>query len=415
MGSYDPTPPRTSLEDAHEATETQDGRREVKYPFAFKSLDWDDYHRYRPRYPDSMLKQWLSYHRQHGGEFHCAHDIGAGKSSSTPPFPPRLLSLSPLCSLPTNLALSLSLPGPGTLASRLAPLFTHMIVSDAGAANLSAAKASLAASSPTTKFTFLHTPAEQAHARLSPNSVDFVSVGMAFHYFDAPGAVRAIATMLKPGGTLAAATYGFRLRFPGRPALSRLWFAAVSAASLRLLRGGALFPAAVRGLAAAMAGLDFVELPEEWFEEGVVRVLVNAGSDEDDDDGEGEGSNNNNKKKKKKKSSGGGSSSSSPLAFVEEDETCWAPSVRRVGKRDVCVAMRDGGWRREADCAWLRGFLASCQMGFDERTWEMSEWRALEAGVRAAAAGPGGRGGGMVVVEWPVAMILATRNARPVV
>lgn len=79
MGSYDPIPPHTALEDAHEASTTYDGRREVRYPFAFKNLDWDDYHRYRPRYPDSMLKQWLSYHRRHGGEFYCAHDIGAGK------------------------------------------------------------------------------------------------------------------------------------------------------------------------------------------------------------------------------------------------------------------------------------------------------------------------------------------------
>lgn len=81
MGSYDPMPSRTALEDAHESSEAQDGRREVKYPFAFKNLDWDDYHRYRPRYPDSMLKQWLSYHRRHGGDFDCAHDVGAGKLS----------------------------------------------------------------------------------------------------------------------------------------------------------------------------------------------------------------------------------------------------------------------------------------------------------------------------------------------
>lgn len=80
MGSYDPTPPCTALEEAHEACETRDGKREVKYPFAFKNLDWDEYHRYRPRYPDSMLKIWLHYHRDHGnGTFQCAHDIGAGK------------------------------------------------------------------------------------------------------------------------------------------------------------------------------------------------------------------------------------------------------------------------------------------------------------------------------------------------
>lgn len=263
-----------------------------------------------------------------------------------------------------------------------------MIVSDAGAANIRSAKANLASAS-TTKFTFLHTPAEQAHATLTPASVDFVSVGMAFHYFDAPTAIRSIATMLKPGGTFVAATYGFRLRFPGRPALDALWFTVASAESLRLIREGALFPAAVRGLAAAMAGLDFVEVPEKWFEPGAVRVLVNSTAEDEDE-------------QMRMDVNGNG-----PLAFVEEDP-CWEPSVRRVGRSDVCQTMRDAGWRREADCAWLRGFLASSQMGFGERTWEMPEWRMLEEIVSSAE-------GGKVTVEWPVAMIMATRNGRPVV
>lgn len=266
-----------------------------------------------------------------------------------------------------------------------------MIVSDAGAANIRSAKANLASY----KFTFLHTPAEQAHATLAPGSVDFVSVGMAFHYFNASAAMRSIATMLKPGGTFAAATYGFRLRFPGRPALDELWLAAASEESLRLIREGALFPAAVRGMAAAMAGLDFVEVPEAWFEAGATRVLVNGtaeGDEEDEDDHE--------QKQRTAHSPG-------PLAFVQED-ACWTPSVRRVGRADVCTRMRDVGWRREADCQWLRGFLASCRMGFGERTWELPAWRALEAAVRSAE-------GGRVMVEWPVAMLLATRNENPVV
>lgn len=202
--------------------------------------------------------------------------------------------------------------------------------------------------------------------------------------------------MLKPGGTFVAATYGFRLRFPGRPALEKLWYSVASAESLRLIREGALFPAAVRGLAAAMAGLDFVEVPEKWFEPGVVRVLVNGTA-------EGEGEEEDEEKENKEMYVNG----NGPLAFVEED-ACWEPSVRRVGRSDVYQRTRDAGWRREADCAWLRGFLASSQMGFGERTWEMPEWRELEEIVSSAE-------GGQVTVEWPVAMIMATRNGRPVV
>lgn len=269
--------------------------------------------------------------------------------------------------------------GPGTVAIRLAPRFSHLIVSDAGQANITSAKRNLASPSPGgTKCTFIHSPAEAVHAAVAPASVDFVSVGMAFHYFDAPRAIRSIAAMLKPGGTLAAVTYGFNLRFPGRPRLDKLWRAAASRESLRLLRAGALFPAAVRGLACAMAGLDAVPLPPELFESGAQRILINV-----EEEGAGR-----------------------PLYFVEEDRGAWEVAPDRVGKTDVRRLVKDRNWRKEADLQWLRGFLASCKMGFGEETWMVAEWRALEDEVR--------RAGGSVLVEWPVAVVLATRNKRPV-
>lgn len=270
------------------------------------------------------------------------------------------------------------------------------MVSDAGHANITSAQQSLTSTFPSeSKFTFIHSPAEAVHAALAPASVDFVSVGMAFHYFDAPRAIRAIAAMLKPGGTLAAVTYGFNLHFPGRPRLDRLWYAATSRETLRLLRGGALFPAAVRGLASAMAGLDAVPLPTELFEPGAQRILVNVDEDEVEDE-------------EKETAPAAGSRPiprPPPLRFVDEDPS-WDPAPVRVGVADVRRRMRtDRGWRREADAAWLRGFLSSCQMGFDERTWACAEWAALEAEVD--------RAGGRVLVEWPVAVIMATRNSRP--
>lgn len=257
-----------------------------------------------------------------------------------------------------------------------------MVVSDAGQTNIISAKQNLASPFPTdSKFTFIHSPAEAVHAFLSPASVDFVSVGMAFHYFDSPRAVRSLAATLKPGGTLAAVTYGFNLRFPGRPRLSRLWYAAASRETLRLIREGSLFPAAVRGLASAMAGLDAVPLPVELFEPGARRVLVNAAAADED-----------------------GQDPRRPLGFVDEDP-CWEAAPSRVGACDARRRVRDRGWRREADVSWLRGFLQSSQMGFGERTWACAEWRALEEEVQ--------RAGGSVLVEWPVAVIMATRNSRP--
>lgn len=200
---------------------------------------------------------------------------------------------------------------------------------------------------------------------------------MAFHYFDAPVAIKSIAATLKPGATLAAVTYGFKLRFPGHPDLEELWYRVASQESLRLIREG-LFPAAVKGLAAAMSGLDFVPLPVELFRPGARRIMVNA--DESDE---------------------------RPLYFVDEDRSCWEPAPNRIGPSDSREFVNDQSWRRKADAAWLRGFLASSQMGFEQQTWDTDEWKELESLVLSA--------GGQVIVEWPVAMILATRNDKPVI
>lgn len=200
---------------------------------------------------------------------------------------------------------------------------------------------------------------------------------MAFHYFDAPNAIKSVAATLRPGATLAAVTYGFKLRFPGHPVLDDLWYRAASKESLRLIKEG-LFPAAVKGLAAAMSGLDFVPLPLGLFRPGARRIMVNA--DEGDE---------------------------RPLYFVDEERSCWEPAPNRVGPADSREFIKDQSWRRKADTAWLRGFLASCQMGFGQQTWDTDEWKDLESAVLSA--------GGQVTVEWPVAMILATRNDQPVV
>ncbi|KAK2600443.1 hypothetical protein N8I77_009974 [Diaporthe amygdali] len=343
--SYQPD----ALEEAHESCADPTGKREVKYPFAFKELDWEAYHRFRPLYPNSMFNMWLSYHQDLGnGTFQSAHDIGAG---------------------------------PGPVARRLVHRFDRVIVSDAGEANLVAAKHMLSFSAPPaeirSKCTFIHSPAESVHKSIPPSSIDFASVAMAFHYFDAPNAIKSIAATLRPGGTLAAVTYGFMLKFPDHPALEKMWYRVASKESLRLIKEG-LFPAAVKGLAAAMSGLDFVPLPVELFKPGARRIWVNV--DEADE---------------------------RPLYFVDEDHSCWEPAPNRIGPPDSREYVKDQSWRRKADADWLRGFLASCQMGFGQQTWDTNEWKELEAAVLSA--------GRQVTVEWPVAMILATRNDKPVI
>lgn len=262
--------------------------------------------------------------------------------------------------------------GPGTAATVIGQHFEKIFVSDAGASNLATAEATL---TPREKFTFHQGPAEKTAEWLPPASVDFTSICMAFHYMDSVSTVRAVAQTLEPGATFAAATYGFRLLFPENPRAEELWYRATSRETLRLMREGKLFPAAVRGLARAMTGLDFVAFPPDLFEEGVRRVYINVAKDE-----------------------------KRPLYFVDNEPGLWEEAQTFVAPTDVQEYVQDPTWGRQADAAWLRGFLASSQMGFDDTTWALEEWKELEAIV---GSGPNGT----IKVEWPVAITLATRKA----
>lgn len=262
--------------------------------------------------------------------------------------------------------------GPGTAATILGQHFLKTYVSDAGAANLATAEATLA---PRERFIFHQSPAEKTAEWLPRESVDFASVCMAFHYMDSEATVRAVAQTLKPGGTFAAATYGFHLLFPGQPRAEELWYRATSRETLRLMREGKLFPAAVRGLARAMTGLDFVAFPSDLFEEGVRRVYVNVSKEEQ----------------------------KRALYFVDPDPALWNEAETHVVPTDVQEYVQDATWGLQADATWLRGFLASSQMGFDDATWALEEWKELEAIINSAPHGT-------ISVEWPVSITLATKR-----
>jgi len=70
-----------SLADRHESSSDNNGKHDVKYAFAFKQLDWDEYHLHRPTYPESMWNMFFDYHKRHGGAFNVAHDVGTGTCS----------------------------------------------------------------------------------------------------------------------------------------------------------------------------------------------------------------------------------------------------------------------------------------------------------------------------------------------
>ena len=257
-------------------------------------------------------------------------------------------------------------PGPGTAAKILAYFFPHVFVSDAGQNNIESAKNFLV---PSSDFTFRHAPAEEEW--LPSESVDFASACMCMHYMDVDAAVRNVAKSLRPGGTFAAATYSFMLKFPGHPRLADLWYDILSAESDRFVETGHLFPAAIKGCAKANTGLDWVPLPEDLFQPGALRLQINI------DDGE-----------------------ERPFMFVKPSATGFVLPDPRIGPADVVKHVKDDSWSRACNVDWLKGFLVSCRMGFGEETWAMEGWKELEGIIRDA--------GGEVEVKWPVAVILAT-------
>ncbi len=206
---------------------------------------------------------------------------------------------------------------------------------------------------------------------------------MSFHYTRAYDAASSIAAALRQGGTLAAVTYGVRLKFPSHPRLEELWFSVTNKETQRFIRSGSLFPAGMAGLAQAMTGLDFVELPEALFED-VRRIYVNV---EEEDI----------------VVTAVQARKPGPFQFVDADESLWNPAERKVGEKDQLVFTKDAGWARDVDVAWLKGFLASCQMGFGRETWMLPEWAELERIVKSMPAEN-------VRVEWPVAILLARRR-----
>lgn len=121
-----------------------------------------DYTRYRPAYPRALFA-WLAQQASgHGLAWDCA-------------------------------------TGNGQAALGLAEFFDTVIATDASANQIAAA-------SPHPRLRYAVAPAEAT--ALDAHSVDLVTVGQALHWFDFPAFYAEVARVLKPGGVLAAWSYG---------------------------------------------------------------------------------------------------------------------------------------------------------------------------------------------------------------
>jgi trans-aconitate 3-methyltransferase len=142
---------------------------------------WGSYIASRPKPTDDFFHFINAYHTSHGDPCtRVAHDVGTG---------------------------------PGNIAGILAPYFDQVVGSDLNASALAAGPA-LVPPEYLQRMTFVKSPAEElANDGVLPKSVgrgqtDLIVVSECMPLLDAPKALSAFHTLLRPGGTLAIYFYG---------------------------------------------------------------------------------------------------------------------------------------------------------------------------------------------------------------
>ncbi|KAI7088127.1 hypothetical protein KC356_g3587 [Hortaea werneckii] len=352
---------------------------------------WQLYKRAGPKYPSSLEKLIMKYHQKHStphptapssrfpSSWQLAHDVGAGS---------------------------------GVYAPTLAKFFRHVHVSDSSAAGLRVSRELLSNNNsglgrsnetspqdgtgqetqrPRGRFTFSVGKPEEAHTCATDGSVDMVCLTESAHFTDDPQAMmRSIAASLSPGGTLVMVTH--------RPLAQVIGNNQVRGAVDRLFEAWGRKPWEVacgeckRARQQFGMGLDFVPLPEDLFNpEETRRITINTrgkahvvfhapwDASEDDDD-----------------------------LKMSTDEMMDLPTSRVDGKEKRLEYSDEDeagkGWRHEVGWESFRPRIAM----FDgPETVKRLEPNLMEIQDLIMKTSPNGV---KVVIEWAVAVVLATRK-----
>jgi len=208
---------------------------------------WELYKRAGPRYPASLDQLVMKYHHKHSSSWQLAHDLGAGS---------------------------------GIYAPTLARFFRHVHVSDPTASGIATSKKLLSTWSKENpkkrgRFTFSVGKPEEAGESVADGSLDMAVITESAHFVDAEATVRSIAQTLAPGGTLAIVTH--------RPSPKVAGNEKVGEAVQRLFDAWGPRPWQVacgttgKSQQLFSLGLDFVPLPEELFKRNETRrITINA-------------------------------------------------------------------------------------------------------------------------------------------
>ncbi|KAI6883609.1 hypothetical protein KC360_g5040 [Hortaea werneckii] len=352
---------------------------------------WQLYKRAGPKYPSSLEKLIMRYHQKHSplnptapsskspSSWQLAHDVGAGS---------------------------------GVYAPTLAKFFRHVHVSDPSAAGLRVSRELLSNNNsglgrnnktspqdgtgqetqrPRGRFTFSVGKPEEAHTCVTDGSVDMVCLTESAHFTGDPEAMmRSIAASLSPGGTLVMVTH--------RPLAQVIGNNQVREAVDRLFEVWGRKPWEVacgedkKARQQFGMGLDFIPLPEDLFNrEETRRITINTrgkahvvfrapwDASEDDDD-----------------------------LKMSTDEMMDLPTSRVDGKEKRLEYSDEDeagkGWRHEV--GW-ESFRTRIAMFDGPETVKRLEPNLMEIQDLIMKTSPNGV---KVVIEWAVAVVLATRK-----
>jgi SAM-dependent methyltransferase len=303
-------------------------------PYSSSTFDWTAYARYRPVYPNSLFDVIYEQHTAHGGQFDCAHDAGCGG---------------------------------GIAAPFLAARFEHIYLSDPSAKAIASAESNLKNSSySSTKFSFKQASAEDM-SWLEPESVDMVTIGAAIHWTNPELAVRAAATVLRSGGTLAVWYYNGRPIFADNLAAGEIFNQIMERWAKESKKPGS---ESEKSLLVSNTGLDCVPLPEGSFQSGARRIKINTQGRWD--------------------------------AFALVRSKAEIKHKSRVGQHDVLENREiTGSWETIADVEWLQGYVQSLQPTISTESCA-DLWKQMEVALSGQKQ--------TTRIVWPTVLLLATKK-----
>ncbi|KAI1132546.1 S-adenosyl-L-methionine-dependent methyltransferase [Nemania abortiva] len=202
---------------------------------------WRAYIANRPSPPERFLQLIYSYHKENGDpRTAVAHDVGTG---------------------------------PGNIAHRLLPYFDYVVGSDVAEDALNIARV-LIPPDDLKRMEFVCCPAEElVEAPLpkhtGPGETDLLLVSECMPLLDAPRALKAFHTMLRPGGTLAIYFYGRPIFVGANSETYNDMYSQIADGALQCMQpfeGTPSFPAYHRSGTTLLSWLDNIELPTESWE-----------------------------------------------------------------------------------------------------------------------------------------------------